>query len=90
MQRLNFLAERTIGGAFKGAIEGIKPLVENIKNIFSGIIDFVKKSGNSGWDAVLKFSNIFKALVIMLKIPLNFMIDIINKFIGGLSKNQNP
>lgn len=80
---------------FKGAFEGIRKVVGNIKNVFSGIIDFVKNvfTGNwrGAWDAVVKiFSNIFEGIKNAFKVPINWIIDGLNVFIRGLNKIKIP
>ena len=80
---------------FKGAFEGIRKVVGNIKNVFSGIIDFVKNvfTGNwrGAWDAVVKiFSNIFEGIKNAFKVPINWIIDGLNVFIRGLNKLKIP
>ena len=80
---------------FKGAFEGIGKVVGNIKNVFSGIIDFVKNvfTGNwrGAWDAVVKiFSNIFEGIKNVFKVPINWIIDGLNVFIRGLNKLKIP
>ena len=80
---------------FKGAFEGIGKVVGNIKNVFSGIIDFVKNvfTGNwrGAWDAVVKiFSNIFEGIKNAFKVPINWIIDGLNIFIRGLNKIKIP
>lgn len=84
-----------ISTVFKGAFEGIGKVVTNIKNIFLGIIDFVKNAftGNwrGAWDAVVKiFSNIFEGIKNAFKVPINWIIDGINVFIRGLNKLKIP
>lgn len=89
-----FLAD-TLGGALKGAFEAVKPIVENIIGVFSGITDFIKNvfTGNwrGAWDAIVKiFSNIFNGIKNIFKIPINWIIGGINAFIGGLNKLKIP
>lgn len=84
-----------ISTVFKGAFEGIGKVIGNIKNVFSGIIDFVKNvfTGNwrGAWDAVVKiFSNIFEGIKNAFKVPINWIIDGLNVFIRGLNKIKIP
>ena len=84
-----------ISTVFKGAFEGIGKYITNIKNVFSGIIDFVKNvfTGNwrGAWNAVVKiFSNIFEGIKNAFKVPINWIIDGINVFIRGLNKLKIP
>ena len=84
-----------LSGAFKGAFEAIKPIIDNVKNIFSNIIDFVKNvfTGNwkGAWENVKNiFSNIISGLGNIFKTPINFIIGGINGFIRGLNKLKIP
>ena len=84
-----------ISTVFKGAFEGIGKVITNIKNVFSGIIDFVKNvfSGNwkGAWESVKQiFSNIWEGIKNAFKIPINWIIDGINFFIRGLNKLKIP
>lgn len=78
---------------------GIKTFVGNvwngIKSIFNGIITFVKGTFTSAWKGAWEgvknvFSNIVNGLANIFKSPINFIIDGINKFIGGLNKIKIP
>lgn len=89
------LVADVLSGVFKGAFEGIGKVIGNIKNVFSGIIDFVKNvfTGNwkGAWDSVVKiFSNIFNGIKNAFKVPINWIIDGINVFIRGLNKLKIP
>lgn len=89
------LVADVLSTVFKGAFEGIGKVVENIKNVFKGVIDFVKNvfTGNwrGAWDAVVSiFSNIFSGIKNAFKIPINYIIDGINVFIRGLNKLKIP
>ena len=69
----------------------IMPIIENIKGIFTGLIDFVKNvfTGNwkGAWESVKSiFGNAFQALIGLAKAPLNAVISLINRAIGGLNK----
>lgn len=91
---LSFVAN-VLGGAFKNAFENIKLIVDNVKNVFQNIIDFVKNvfTGNwkGAWENVKNiFSNIASGLGNIFKTPINFIIDLINGFIGGLNKIKIP
>ena len=84
-----------ISTVLKGAFEGIGKVITNAKNVFTGIVDFVKNvfTGNwrGAWDAVVKiFSNIFEGIKNAFKVPINYIIDGINVFIRGLNKLKIP
>jgi len=89
------VAGKVITSVFKGALQGLKPIFENIKNIFKGITDFVSGifTGNwkKAWEGVKSiFSNIISGIGNIFKAPINFIIGGINGFIRGLNKIQIP
>lgn len=85
--------------AFSGALDGMlktaKNNIGNITNIFRNIIDFVKNVFTGDWKAAWQnvkdiFKNIIEGLGNIFKSPLNFIIDGINGFLGGLNKIKIP
>jgi len=77
------------------AIAGIRPIIDALITVFSGVIDFVKNvfAGNwqGAWDAVVKiFSGIWDGMVAIFKAPINWIIDGINMFLKGLNKIKVP
>lgn len=85
--------------AFSGALDGMlktaKDIIGNITNIFRNIIDFVKNVFTGDWKAAWEnVKDIFKSIVDGLgnifKAPLNFIIDGINGFLGGLNNIKIP
>lgn len=80
---------------FGGAFRALQPIINNLKNILSGIISFITGvfTGNwrKAWDGVKQiFSNIISGLTNIFKAPINFIIDGINVFIKGLNKLKIP
>ena len=81
-----------VGACFKGIID----LWNNsLKPVLAGIIDFLTGvfSGNftqAFKGIVTSVSGIFKGLISVVKAPLNAVIGLVNKFIGGLNKLQVP
>lgn len=85
--------------AFSGALDGMlktaKNNIGNITNIFRNIIDFIKNVFTGNWKAAWEnvkniFSSIVSGLGNIFKAPLNFIIDGINGFLGGLNKIKIP
>lgn len=82
---------QTVQGMVAPYIDGIKNAISSIKNVFTSLIDFVKNvfTGNwaGAWESVKNiFGNAFSALKGLAKAPLNAVISLINKAIGGLNK----
>ena len=85
--------------AFSGALDGMlktaKNNIGNITNIFRNIIDFIKNVFTGNWKAAWEnVKDIFKSIVDGLgntfKAPLNFIIDGINGFLGGMNNIKIP
>lgn len=84
-----------ISGYLTGAFNGIGAVVQNITNIFSGLIDFITGVFTGNWEKafgglVKIFENIFGGIVNIAKAPINNMIGLINGFIKGINKLQIP
>lgn len=80
-----------IAPIIQGVQATIMPIIESIKGVFNGLIDFIKNvfTGNwaGAWESVKNiFGNAFSALKGLAKAPLNAVISLINKAIGGLNK----
>lgn len=91
---LSVVAE-VLGGAFKGAFDAIKPILDNVIGIFKNIIDFVKNVFTGNWQGAWEnvkniFKNIADGLGNIFKAPINFIIGIINGFIRGLNHIKIP
>lgn len=85
----------TFSGALDGMLKTAKNNIGNITNIFRNIIDFIKNVFTGNWKAAWEnvkdiFSNIVSGLGNIFKSPLNFIIDGINGFLGGLNNIKIP
>ena len=81
--------------ALTGLAGTVKDVLGNITNIFRDIIDFIKNVFTANWKGAWEnvkdiFKNIVEGLGSIFKAPLNFIIDGINGFIGGLNNIQIP
>lgn len=90
-----FLSEKFpfLGALFSGWAASISAAIENIKAIFSGIIDFVQNVFSGNWSAAWQnivdiFGNLFGMIVNLAKAPINRVISAINfvlEKINGIS-----
>ena len=70
-------------------------IIEAWKKIFGGFMDFIKGvftgDWEKAWEGITKiFSGITDGWKEIIKLPLNFIIDKINSFLGGLSNIKIP
>ena len=82
---------QTVWGVVAPIIEGIKTAISSVKDVFVNIIDFIKNIFTGQWSAAWEnvkniFGSIWRGLVGLLKAPLNAVISLVNKAIGGLNK----
>ncbi len=90
-----FLSEKFpfLGALFSGWAASISAAIENIKAIFSGIIDFVQNVFTGNWSGAWQnivdiFGNLFGMIVNLAKAPINGVISAINfvlEKINGIS-----
>lgn len=78
-------------GVFSSFFESVKSIWENIKGIFSGIINFIKSvfagDWKGAWESIVSiFGNVFSLLGNLVKAPINAVISIINGAIAGINK----
>ena len=90
---------RSLGERFSETFGAIAELVGNqistVKNVLSGIIEFLRNvfTGNwrGAWESVKKiFGSIWEGIKNAFKVPINWIIDGINKFLKGLNKIEIP
>lgn len=84
-----------LGGVFINAFKNlgnyIKPILNDLKRAFNGLVDFITGvlTGNwkKAWQGVVDiFGGIFGGIVNIAKTPINAVISLINKAIGSLNK----
>ena len=78
------------GGYLDGWWFTIQQVVENVKGVFNGIIDFISNvfAGNwsGAWQSIIDiFGNLFGGLVNIAKIPINGVIGAVNSVISGIN-----
>lgn len=79
------------GGVIQSFRDSLQPVIDGIKGVFSGLIDFIQNVFTGNWSAAWEsvksiFGNAFNALKGLAKAPLNAVISLINAAIGGLNK----
>ena len=84
-----------LGGVFSAAFTSISNIISGVISAFQGIITFVQNVFSGNWSAVWNsvvniFSNIISGIANIFKKPINWIIDGINKFIGGLNNLKIP
>lgn len=80
---------------FSGIASTVSSYIGNVTGVLNGIITFIKGvfTGNwrMAWDGIKQiFSNIVSGFANIFKSPINWIIDGINGFIGGLNKIKVP
>lgn len=85
----------TFSGTLNGMFSTASKIIGNITNVFRNLIDFIKNVFTGNWKAAWQnvkeiFKNIVDGLGNIFKAPLNFIIDGINGFLGGLNKIKIP
>lgn len=86
---------KIIGGAVTTAFNNLKPVIEGLKKVFSGITDFVSGvfSGDwkKSWDGIKTiFTGIWGSLSGLVKAPLNTMIDMLNRAFSAIGTITIP
>lgn len=81
--------------AFKNIGDYIKPILDSLKTMFGGLVDFIVGvlTGNwrKAWQGVVDiFRGIFNGLEAIAKKPLNYIINAVNTMIKGLNKIKLP
>lgn len=83
------------GAALSASITNIMPIINGLMTVLSGLITFVTNvfTGNwkKAWEGVqMIFKGIFDSLVAYVKLPLNTIIDMINKIFSSIGTIQIP
>lgn len=79
-----------ITSVVQAGLKSVSDIIDSLKKVFGGIIDFITNvfTGNwkGAWEAVKNiFSGIFETLGNVLKVPLNAVINIINRVISSIN-----
>lgn len=91
---IQFIAD-LFANSLRSAISGIQPYIEAVTGVFQNLIGFIKNvfAGNwsAAWDNIVGyFKSIWEGMKAIFKAPINWFIDGINLFIGGLNKLKIP
>ena len=79
-----------LGGAMNKFFAVVKEIWDSIKQVFDGVIDFIRGVFTGDWDrawsgVVSIFKGIFSGLKTIAKAPINAIISQVNKAIGGIN-----
>ncbi|WP_300733619.1 hypothetical protein [Pseudomonas sp.] len=85
----------TIGGIISGFLNIVFSIVDSVISIFKSLIQFLRSVFTGQWGSIWEnlvnmVRSIFGAVVNVVKLPLNFMIDLLNGFIRGLNRIKIP
>lgn len=80
-----------VGGYFSTWYQGILDVIDNVKGIMQGVVDFITGVFTGNWEKAwngLKdiVGNAFGALEGLVKTPINAVINLVNKAIGAINK----
>ena len=80
-----------ITNVFKAILDTVTSIIDNIKLIIGGIVDFVVGVFTGDWERAWQgivdiFSGIFGVLGDIVKAPINWIITALNTLTGGLNK----
>lgn len=94
MQEVFTTLSSVISNVVNVAVTYVKDQIEILKNIFFGIIDFIKNVFTGNWKAAFEnvkniLSNIFKGMINVVKTPVNTIIGVINGMISGIVAGIN-
>lgn len=83
-----------LGGAFNAFFQNIENVWNGIKQIFNGVIDFIRGVFTGDWDRAWKglgemLRGIVDTWVAIVKAPINGIIGILNAAIGGINSIIN-
>ncbi len=82
---------QTVASVVSSTSSSVKQVIRGLTKAFGGVLDFITGvfSGNwkKAWEGVKNiFGGIFDGLAGMCKVPINAVIGLINKAIGGINK----
>ena len=88
-------AWENIKNSFQRLIPGIDGVIGGIKRALNGVLDFVKGVFTSNWKTAWAgvkniFGGVWEAMKSLFKSPVNWIIDKLNSFIGGINKIKIP
>lgn len=94
MPIIQFVGE-LFGGYLSAVIQNVMTVVDTLVGAFKGVIDFFVNvftdNWQGAWDAIVGiFFTVWNGIVAIFKVPINWVIDGINLFLGALNKIKIP
>lgn len=95
LQTVIGLLARAFSESMNGMFSSVRKIIGNLMDIFEGLIDFITGVFTGDWERAWNgVSKIFKGIAEgfreSIKIPINWIIDGINGFLGGLNGIKIP
>ncbi len=79
-----------VGGAIGGIIDAVKGIIDALKGVIEFITGVFTGDWEKAWNGIKKFfKGIWDAFYNIIKTPLNFIIDAINKMLGAIESAIN-
>lgn len=84
-----FIAE-TVGNVIGGVIDAVSHIIDALKGVINFVAGVFTGDWKRAWNGIKEiFSGIWNALVDIVKVPINFIIDLVNGLIGAIESGLN-
>ena len=84
-----FIAE-TVGNVIGGVIDAVSHIIDALKGVINFVAGVFTGDWKRAWNGIKEiFSGIWNALVDIVKVPINFIIDLVNGLIGAIEDGLN-
>ena len=84
-----FIAE-TVGNVIGGVIDAVSHIIDALKGVIDFVAGIFTGDWRRAWQGIKKiFSGIWNALVDIVKVPINLIIDLVNGLTGAIESGLN-